>query len=83
MDQFILSKHAIEQIELRGLNEYVVEAVLAAPDKIVEEADGQLIHQALIQRNDKVYLLRAFVNSNKIPNLVKTVYLTSKISKYQ
>ena len=83
MSDFLLSKHALEQIELRNLTVSMVEAVLLNPDVIIEEMDGQLIYQSIIQRDSKNYLLRVFVNSHRIPNLVKTVYLTSKISKYE
>ena len=83
MPDFILSKHALEQLELRGLTVDLVETVLRTPNRITKEEDNQLVYQAIIQRDERDYLLRVFVNSNKTPNLVKTVYLTSKISKYQ
>ncbi|GAB3500316.1 hypothetical protein GCM10027341_25380 [Spirosoma knui] len=83
MVNYAFSAHALEQIALRGLAPDMVEAVLKAPDKIIEEGDGQVIYQSLVKRDEKDCLLRVFVNSNKIPNLVKTVYLTSKISKYR
>ena len=84
MPDFLLSAHAIEQINNRGISQEIVFDVLANPDKIELEGEGQLIYQKVIsfEGNDD-YLVRIFVNSNKIPNLVKTVYRTSKFSKYQ
>jgi hypothetical protein len=82
MAQFELSKHALEQIELRNLTLEMVESVLSVPDSIIEEEDGQKVYQGVVEQDTKDYLLRIFVNSTKTPNLVKTVYLTSKIKKY-
>lgn len=83
MPELALSKHALEQLELRSLTIDMVETVLRNPDRITNEEDNQRVYQAIIQRGERDYLLRVFVNSDKTPNLVKTVYLTSKISKYQ
>lgn len=84
MDHFQLSLHALEQMELRGIFEEVVFEVLYNPDKVVDEGNNQLIFQKLVMLNEtKEYMIRIFVNSGKTPNLVKTVYRSSKISKYQ
>lgn len=84
MDQFQLSLHALEQMELRGISEEVVFEVLYNPDKVVDEDNDQFIFQKLVMLNEmKQYMIRVFVNSGKTPNLVKTVYRSSKISKYQ
>ena len=84
MNKFELSFHAIEQMKIRGVSEQIVFEVLENPDKIDFEEDGQLIYQKVVLLDGmKQYLVRIFVNSDKTPNLVKTVYRTSKISKYQ
>ena len=84
MQEFELSLHAIEQMQVRGVPEEIVFEVLAKPDKIETESDGQLIYQKIVLFYEtKKYLVRVFVNSDKTPNLVKTVYRTSKLSKYQ
>jgi predicted CoA-binding protein len=58
--------------------------VLNYPDKIEVEIEGQLVYQKIVLFEGKgVYLVRVFVNSDKIPNLAKTVYRTSKFSKYE
>jgi len=57
---------------------------LAEPDKIEIESEGQLVYQKLVVfGEEKIYLVRIFVNSHKKPNLVKIVYRTSKFSKYE
>lgn len=85
MNSFELSLHAVEQMKNRGVSEEIVFEVLENPDKIdFEEEEGQLIYQKIVLFNEvKQYLIRVFVNSYKTPNLVKTVYRTSKIQKYQ
>jgi hypothetical protein len=84
MNKFELSLHAIEQMTIRGVPEEIVFEVLENPDKIDFEEEGQLIYQKVVLFEElKQYLVRVFVNSDKTPNLAKTVYRTSKISKYQ
>ena len=84
MNKFELSLHAIEQMKIRGVSEEIIFEVLENPDRIDFESEGQLIYQKIVLFDGlKQYLVRVFVNSDKIPNLVKTVYRTSKLSKYQ
>ena len=76
---FEFSLHSLEQIKLRGISKELVELVLNYPDEIANEFENQIIYQKVIEN----YLYRVFVNSNKNPSLIKTVYKTSKINKYQ
>jgi Domain of unknown function (DUF4258) len=81
---FELSLHAIEQAKARGIPEKTIFEVLENPDKIELEANGQMIYQKIIASPEgKNYLISVFVNSDKTPNLVKTVYRTSKLTKYE
>ena len=71
-------------MKIRGVPEEIIFEVLENPDNIYSENEGQLIYQKVVLFDGlKQYLVRVFVNSDKIPNLVKTVYRTSKLSKYQ
>jgi hypothetical protein len=80
---FELSLHAIEQMESRNISQEVVFEVLNNPDHIEIEIEGQLVYQKIVKfEEEKPYLVRVFVNTNKTPNLVKTVYRTSKFLKY-
>ena len=79
---FIFSNHALEQIQRRGLNKEKIEEILYSPDQVIE-MEGQKIFQSIVPFiPDGNYLVRVFVNAEKEPNLVITVYKTSKISKY-
>ncbi|MBK7873946.1 MAG: DUF4258 domain-containing protein [Saprospiraceae bacterium] len=63
------------------LFEEEVLAVVENPDQIVEE-DGLQVYQSILKSGEKNYLLRCFVNTDKVPPVVITVYKTSKINKY-
>lgn len=66
-------------MELRKIPKKVVEKILTKPGQIKDEGDKK-VYQS-ISENGK-YLIRIFVNDKKNPNLVITVYKTSKIRKY-
>ncbi len=74
---FVFSKHALEQMELRGISKNVVEQIIENP-ALTKEEDGIKIYQSIIDN----YLIRIFVNEIKDPKLIITVYKTSKIKKY-
>jgi hypothetical protein len=78
---FDFSKHALEQMLLRDISVHIVEKVLKNPDEIIDDNDKR-IYQSVISFDDMRYLIRIFVNHHKAPNLVITVYKTSKIRKY-
>ena len=80
---FIYSIHAIEQMELRGLNKSIVDDVLKSPGRIIMETSGVNIYQKIVLEIDKPYLYRVFVNTEKNPPLVITAYKTSKTDRYE
>ncbi len=50
-------------------------------NKTIEE--DLTIYQNIILENEKKYLVRVFVNENKVPPLIITAYKTSNIKKYK
>ena len=70
------SKHALEQMEARGIERDIVENSISRPDQILKE-EGNTVYQSVLA--DKKHLIRVFVNDK---NRVITVYKTSKIRKY-
>lgn len=80
---YVFSLHALEQIEIRGLILADVEDVLNFPSKIVKEDNGVSVYQKLVIESNREYLYRVFVNTDKNPPLVITVYKTSKTVKYE
>jgi len=81
---FIFSKHALEQMIRRGIQHETVLDVLLYPEQtIVDDEDLTIvIYQSLIKEDNQMFLLRVFVNKDKQPNVVVTLYKTTKISKY-
>jgi hypothetical protein len=78
---FHFSNHALEQIEARNLDEYLLMETLYNPAEIVEE-DGLAVYHAIHVQNGKNYLYRVYVDDSVEPNRVVTAYKTSKIDKY-
>ena len=75
---FEYSNHSLEQMQMRNISKQVVDLVINHPDSIILEEDNQQIFQKVIEN----HLYRVFVTANKNPAFIKTVYRTSKISKY-
>lgn len=78
----IFSKHSLEQMEVRQIPQSIVEVVLANPDQILNLPDKKIYQSVVTADSGNKYLIRIFVNTIKHPNLIITVYKTSKISKY-
>jgi len=81
--RFKYSNHALEQIQNRQLDKAIVDDVLNHPDKQLTDQTGLKVYHKTVQEIDKYYLYRVFVNLDKKPPLVVTVYKTSKIEKYE
>jgi hypothetical protein len=79
MYQFSL--HSKEQLTKRNIEEQTVLWVIEnSKEKTIQE--GITVYQNMIDENDKTYLIRVFVNEDKIPPLIITAYKTSKLEKY-
>jgi hypothetical protein len=76
---FVFSKHALEQMELRSISKSIVEEILANPGQVKIEEDNK-VYQSVVEKGR--YLIRIFVNDKRSPKTVITVYKTSKINKY-
>ncbi len=75
------SKHAMEQMELRGISHAEVMFVLRSPGQVIREVN-YVIFQSVVDGGGQRFLFRIFVNDHRSPNLVITVYKTTKINKY-
>jgi len=81
---FIFSRHAHEQMARRGISRETVTNVVLCPDQTIadNETPTKIIYQSLIKEDNRMFLLRVFVDTDKHPNVIITVYKTTKISKY-
>ena len=78
-----MSKHAKEQIVARGIDEKLVWQVVNEPQQKIRESSEKQVYQSVLRNSDgMMFLIRVFVNVTKNPNLIITVYKTSKIKKY-
>jgi hypothetical protein len=65
----------------RGISKKTVGNILAKPDQIATLED-LTVFQHFEKIEKTLFLIRVIVNMRKSPNVVVTVYRTSKISKY-
>jgi len=75
----VLTEHALGQMAKRQVTAAEVSRVLAAPEQVLEVRAGRVVAQAMAGE----YLLRVFVDVDRNPAEVVTVYRTSKIEKYR
>jgi len=78
LSRAILTEHAAGQMARRQLAEADVRRVLAEPEEVLPVRPGRVVAQAVIG----AYLVRVFVDVDRTPAEVVTVYRTSKIEKY-
>jgi hypothetical protein len=79
---FRLSRHAVDEMARRSIPQHLVDDVLANPQQVIDMPDGKKAFQSQLDfGGGRVLLLRVIVAVDVDPNLVVTVYRTSKISK--
>ena len=76
-----LTEHAREAAEQRGIALEIVDAVMHAPDQVLEVHPKRKIYQSRVEIEGRLYLIRVIVEQSD-PILVITIYRTSKIEKY-
>jgi hypothetical protein len=78
-----LSNHAAKEINRRNIPETLLDELLDNPQQRTEEKDRLVAYQSQFDFGEgKVYLIRVIVDEAQDPNLVVTVYKTSKMDKY-
>ena len=78
----VLTPHAITEMRRRGIEAHTVNGVLLAPEQRLAVRAGRDVLQSRVVENGKVYLVRLFVDFDRTPPEVVTVYRTSKVDKY-
>lgn len=79
---FIISKHAKEEMLRRQISLDQVEALMEHPDQVVEAHGGLVCYQSLSRKQERECLLRAIINDAAAPKKIVTIYRTTKIKKY-
>ena len=81
---FVFTDHALTEMTRRDISREDVIKVLAMPDQTEIVRDERAVYQAKFEMGVplKTYILRVFVDIDRKPPYVVTVYRTSKIEKY-
>jgi hypothetical protein len=79
-----LTSHALAEMQRRQISETLIAQVLAAAEQSEPVRQGRNVYQSRIELDNpsRTYLIRVFVDVDRKPAEVVTVYRTSKISKY-
>ena len=81
---YVITVHAALEMKRRGLSEDTIRSVPAAPGQQLEARPGRVILQSKLSScaQDRVFLVRVFVDVDRRPVEVVTAYRTTKIEKY-
>ena len=81
---YVITEHALFEMKRRSLGEDVVRAILRSPQQTIDVRSGRIVLQSvlLMGATGQKYLVRVFVDIDRDPAEVVTVYRTSKIGKY-
>jgi hypothetical protein len=82
VDEYRITSHAKVEMQRRGIDRTTVRRVLAAPEQRYTVRGGRDVLQSRIAFGYKTYLVRVFVDVDREPALVVTVYRTSNIARY-
>jgi Domain of unknown function (DUF4258) len=82
IQSFVITPHAAFEMQRRKIAETVIRGVLAAPERRHPVRPGRDVLQSRIALTDKTYLVRVFVDIDRSPAEVVTVYRTSQIARY-
>ena len=81
---YVLTEHARWEMLRRGITETHVATVLNAPEQREEVRPGRCVYQSRLEfgESSQTYLVRVFVDVDRDPPEVVTVYRTSRVRKY-
>jgi hypothetical protein len=73
----VITDHAAIEIRRRRIDESIVRTILAAPEQRRPVRRGRDVLQSQVRLGGKIYLARVFVDVDRDPAEVVTVYLTT------
>ena len=79
---YVITDHATFEMKRRGISIELVQRVLENPEQRLAIRKGREVFQSRIHMGEKHYVVRVFVDIDRTPPEVVTVYRTSKIDKY-
>jgi hypothetical protein len=82
IEDYVITEHAAFEMQRRNISDGAVRQVMHTPDQRLPVRQGRVVLQSRTVIDQKSLLLRVFVDIDRIPAEVVTVYVTSKIAKY-
>jgi hypothetical protein len=84
LQHYVLTEHARWEMQRRDVTETEVAMVLQTPGQREEVRLGRCVYQSRLRfrESSTEYLVRVFVDVDRTPAEVVTVYRTSKVAKY-
>ncbi len=79
---YTITDHAAFEISRRGLKRETIDRVLKNPEQRFDVRLGRVVLQSRIQESGEEFLIRVFVDADRMPAEVVTAYRTTKIGKY-
>ena len=81
---FVFTAHALTEMARRSISQEDVRNALANPEQVEMVREGRAVYQEKLDMGEppKTYVLRVFVDIDRKPPHIVTVYRTSKIEKY-
>ena len=80
--EFVITEHAAFEMRRRGIDEATLRSVLATPGQRSSVRAGRDVLESRMTFEDNEYVVRVFVDIDRTPAEVVTVYRTTKIRKY-
>jgi len=67
---YVITPHAVFEMERRGLNEQIVRSVLSAPEQRLEIRRGRVVLQSRVSLGEpaRIYLIRVIVDIDRQPH---------------
>lgn len=78
----ILTAHALAEMARRDVDLGVVTEIIAQPEQRLSVRPGRDVLQSRVRIDSKIYVVRVFVDVDRSPPEIVTVYRTSKVGKY-
>ena len=82
VQHWVLTAHALAEMARRQIDHDTVARVLRTPGQRVAVRPGRDVLQSLVELNGKTFVVRVFVDVDRTPPEVVTVYRSSQIEKY-
>ena len=82
VDSYVITPHAALEMARRSVTEGMVRNVLAGPEQRHAVRPGRDVLQSRTAFAGNTYLVRVFVDIDRSPAEVVTVYRTSQLAKY-